>query len=78
MDKITVTKPPGNMVNTGRMLSSLQEPHGITSQKTAFFIVTAVKTSNVTRPTQAYSASAKGRERENAELKRIWLEVMMV
>jgi hypothetical protein len=25
----------------------LQEPHGITSQKTAFFIVTAVKTSNL-------------------------------
>jgi hypothetical protein len=25
-----------------------QEPHGITSQKTAFFIVTAVKTSNLT------------------------------
>jgi hypothetical protein len=26
----------------------LQEPHGITSQKTPFFIVTAVKTSNLT------------------------------
>jgi hypothetical protein len=26
----------------------LQEPHGVKSQKTAFFIVTAVKTSNVT------------------------------
>jgi hypothetical protein len=26
----------------------LQEPHGVTSQKTAFFIVTAVKTSNLT------------------------------
>jgi hypothetical protein len=26
----------------------LQEPHGLTSQKTAFFIVTAVKTSNLT------------------------------
>jgi hypothetical protein len=25
-----------------------QEPHGITSQKTPFFIVTAVKTSNLT------------------------------
>jgi hypothetical protein len=24
------------------------EPHGVTSQKTAFFIVTAVKTSNLT------------------------------
>jgi hypothetical protein len=26
----------------------LQEPHGITSQKTALFIVTAVETSNLT------------------------------
>jgi hypothetical protein len=26
----------------------LQQPHGVTSQKTAFFIVTAVKTSNLT------------------------------
>jgi hypothetical protein len=26
----------------------LQEPHGVTSQRTAFFIVTAVKTSNLT------------------------------
>jgi hypothetical protein len=28
--------------------SVLQEPHGVTSQKTPFFIVTAVKTSNLT------------------------------
>jgi hypothetical protein len=27
----------------------LQEPHGVTSQKTPFFIVTAVKTSNLTQ-----------------------------
>jgi hypothetical protein len=27
----------------------LQEPHGVTSQKTQFFIVTAVKTSNLTQ-----------------------------
>jgi hypothetical protein len=26
----------------------LQEPHGVTTQKTQFFIVTAVKTSNLT------------------------------
>jgi hypothetical protein len=26
----------------------LQEPHGVTSQKTAFFLVTARKTSNLT------------------------------
>jgi hypothetical protein len=33
-----------------RMVSSgfLQEPHGVTTQKTPFFIVTAVKTSNLT------------------------------
>jgi hypothetical protein len=29
----------------------LQEPHGITTQKTPFFIVTAVKTSNLTTKT---------------------------
>jgi hypothetical protein len=28
--------------------SILIDPHGVTSQKTTFFIVTAVKTSNVT------------------------------
>jgi hypothetical protein len=27
----------------------LQEPHGVSSQKTLFFIVTAVKTSNLTK-----------------------------
>jgi hypothetical protein len=27
--------------------SVLQEPHGVTSQKTPFFLVTAVKTSNL-------------------------------
>jgi hypothetical protein len=29
-----------------RNLGSLQEPQGVTSQETAFFIVTAVETSN--------------------------------
>jgi hypothetical protein len=28
--------------------SVLQEPHGVTTQKTPFFVVTAVKTSNLT------------------------------
>jgi hypothetical protein len=32
----------------------LQEPHGVTSQKTPFFIVTAVKTSNLTYLQQMY------------------------
>jgi hypothetical protein len=31
-----------------RVTGYLQQPHGVTSQKTAFFIVTAVKTSNLT------------------------------
>jgi hypothetical protein len=30
------------------MLYGLQEPHGVTSQKMAFFIVTAMKTLNLT------------------------------
>jgi hypothetical protein len=30
-------------------LRFLQEPHGVTSQKTPFFIVTAVKTPNLTK-----------------------------
>jgi hypothetical protein len=28
-------------------MSVFQEPHGVTSQKTAFFIVSAVRTSNL-------------------------------
>jgi hypothetical protein len=34
----------------------LQEPHGVTSQKTPFFTVTAVKTSNLTRQNIVSSA----------------------
>jgi hypothetical protein len=41
------------MVSSGLLrreaLWFLQEPHGVTTQKTPFFIVTAVKTSNLTR-----------------------------
>jgi hypothetical protein len=33
----------------------LQEPHGVTSQKTSFFIVTAVKTSNLTSGLHGYT-----------------------
>jgi hypothetical protein len=33
----------------------LQEPHDVTSQKTPFFIVTAVKTSNLTKSTQFHA-----------------------
>jgi hypothetical protein len=32
-----------------KFLRFLQEPYGITSQRTAFFTVTAVKTSNLTQ-----------------------------
>jgi hypothetical protein len=32
----------------------LQEPHGVTSQKTTFFIVTAVETSNLTEPSVVF------------------------
>jgi hypothetical protein len=39
----------------------LQEPHGVTSQKMPFFMVTAVKTSNLTKST---SASTITRPRE--------------
>jgi hypothetical protein len=38
-----------------RMVSSgllRREPHGVTTQKTPFFIVTAVKTSNLTKNNQ--------------------------
>jgi hypothetical protein len=35
-------------LSSSRTSVVLQEPHGVTSQKTAFFIVTAVKTSNLT------------------------------
>jgi hypothetical protein len=35
--------------------SFLQEPHGVTSQKTPFFIVTAMKTSNLTECTYFHS-----------------------
>jgi hypothetical protein len=35
----------------------LQEPHGLTSQKTPFFIVTAVKTSNLTQQKRIFDSS---------------------
>jgi hypothetical protein len=33
----------------GALGTTLQEPHGVTTQKTPFFIVTAVKISNLTQ-----------------------------
>jgi hypothetical protein len=41
------------MVSSGLLRRFLQEPHGVTTQKTPFFIVTAVKTSNLTRTSLA-------------------------
>jgi hypothetical protein len=37
----------------------LQEPHGVTTQKTPFFIVTAVKTSNLTKENKIMHAECK-------------------
>jgi hypothetical protein len=39
------------------MLRRNTKPHGVTSQKTPFFIVTAVKTSNLTTPVWLLSHS---------------------
>jgi hypothetical protein len=39
----------GELGTTLAVTSNRQEPHGVTTQKTPFFIVTAVKTSNLTR-----------------------------
>jgi hypothetical protein len=44
------TKDHGKMVSSG--LLRRVEPHGVTTQKTPFFIVTAVRTSNLTRTTE--------------------------
>jgi hypothetical protein len=38
----------GDLGTTVALTSNRQEPHGVTYQKTAFFIVIAVKTSNLT------------------------------
>jgi hypothetical protein len=44
----TTLSVTSNRCTMQRNTKFLQEPHGITSQKTPFFIVTAVKTSNLT------------------------------
>jgi hypothetical protein len=38
----------------------LQEPHGVTSQKTPFFIVTALKTSNLTIKRECWNSGSIG------------------
>jgi hypothetical protein len=47
-----VSEEPGAAVirvtKIGELGTTQQEPHGVTTQKTPFFIVTAVKTSNLT------------------------------
>jgi hypothetical protein len=47
---------------------NLQEPHGVTTQKTPFFIVTAVKTSNLTEEI-IITRRGKGRQRQENVLK---------
>jgi hypothetical protein len=48
----------------------LHEPHGVTSQKTPFFIVTAVKTSNLTNNLGLPYVENKGQVlRERQELR---------
>jgi hypothetical protein len=39
----------GELVTTLRKRRFLQQPHGVISQKTPFFIVTAVKTSDISK-----------------------------
>jgi hypothetical protein len=51
----------GTLAITSNRRRFLQQPHGVTSQKTTFFIVTAVKTSNLTRITFRSRASRKRR-----------------
>jgi hypothetical protein len=49
----------------------LQEPHGVTSQKTAFFIVTAVKTPNLTQNghiDEEFARSAEGKRRRRRRM----------
>jgi hypothetical protein len=59
----------------------LQEPHSVTSQKTPFFIVTAVKTSNAiidpnlpaARGTEVYPASTKNEHQRQEQKQRFWV-----
>jgi hypothetical protein len=41
--------PSSGILHRIALVKFLQEPHGVTSQKTAFFLVTAVKTLNLTK-----------------------------
>jgi hypothetical protein len=45
---VTASVVPSSSILVPPKRRFLQEPHGVTSQKTPFFIVTAVKTSNLT------------------------------
>jgi hypothetical protein len=46
IDELRTTLAVTSFVLSSSILVILQEPHGVTSQKTPFSIVTAVKTSN--------------------------------
>jgi hypothetical protein len=48
IDELGTSAVTSNRHMPGRSSRFLQEPHGIISQKMAFFIVTAMKTSNLT------------------------------
>jgi hypothetical protein len=49
LNKITKKNGVFWVVTTCGSCRFLQEPHGVTTQKTPFFIVTSVKTTNITR-----------------------------
>jgi hypothetical protein len=48
LGELGTTHPDEGGVKFLRNVGSYKSPHGVTSQKTPFFIVTAVKTSNLT------------------------------
>jgi hypothetical protein len=48
--RVTGISEPGTLAVVPPKCPFLQEPHSITSKKTAFFIGTTMKTSNLTQP----------------------------
>jgi hypothetical protein len=56
-----------------------KEPHGVTSQKTAFFIVTAVKTSNLTEQFVARTGDQTAAVRPGTILTELsWLQAVII
>jgi hypothetical protein len=56
----------GELGTTQAATSNRRTPHGVTSQKTPFFIVTAVKTSNLTYKKSNYTNIMKWGETSSA------------